>query len=261
MPRVVACARARGRSAAARNDSPSGRRARRRGARDRRASSGSSGSPAHPHSTVRSFSSSLNVTPWSTPYVAGSASAWTRPCNTWPPLRSALLTTASNTHIRRRSGSSACTRVTGCPPHRARRAPRASRRGPAAVDHVDSPPRAPCRRRRAPSPRPAPSPARTVRPHATPWVGRGPSPAPPRPRRRPPRADRACRRGSPTADAPPRWACRRRPPRRRRGRRAPAAWRWTRRPDGPRRSTCHGRGPRAGPSVVSTSSPARTQRR
>ncbi|AQZ61131.1 hypothetical protein BKM31_06195 [[Actinomadura] parvosata subsp. kistnae] len=57
------------------------------------------GLPRHCHRTVRSLSSTEKQTPWSTPYTwpVGSGSRW-------PPLRSALLTTASNTAIRRTTG-------------------------------------------------------------------------------------------------------------------------------------------------------------
>ena len=81
-----------------------------RAARGRRRPRAASGRPAQPHSTVRSFSSSLKVTPWSTPSHDRAVGERRRTC---PPLRSALLTTASKTAIRRRSASSACTSVTG----------------------------------------------------------------------------------------------------------------------------------------------------
>src|SRR6478672_5245544 len=69
-----------------------------------------SDSPAQPHSTVRSLGSAWNDTPWSTPCTAPPGST-----RTWPPLRSALLSTTSSTLIRRSRSSSACPRTTGSP--------------------------------------------------------------------------------------------------------------------------------------------------
>ena len=58
-----------------------------------------------PTARVRSLSSAWKLTPWSTPKPRPPAIG-----STWPPLRSALLTTASNTAIRRSAAVSACTR-------------------------------------------------------------------------------------------------------------------------------------------------------
>ena len=66
--------------------------------------------PAQPHSTVRSLFSTCRHTPWSTPYTRPST-----PDRMWPPLRSALLTSTSNTAIRRSWASSACIRTTSSP--------------------------------------------------------------------------------------------------------------------------------------------------
>ena len=63
-------------------------------------SCGAIGVPRQPHRIVRSFGSTLNVTPWSTPWISPSGRT-----SRWPPFRSALLTTASNSAIRRRRGS------------------------------------------------------------------------------------------------------------------------------------------------------------
>ena len=103
-----------------------------------------------------------------------------------PPLRSALLMTASNTAIRRKLGR--------------RPACAAARRG---------------RRRRRCRSTAGPFPARAAR-RGRSSAGRSASRWRPTPRRRRPRARPACRRESPTAAARRRPACRRRRRRRRR---------------------------------------------
>ena len=112
--------------------------------------------------------------PWSTPYTWPSGIGMM-----WPPLRSALLTTASNTAIRRSAGSSR--------PHERRRGRRPGRRRSTA---------APCPGRTGPS-------RSTVGGTTRQPVASDDQVAPRSPGRP------ACRRGSPTAAAPPPPACRR----------------------------------------------------
>ena len=183
-----------------------GAEARRRGRSRRRVehldvSAAASGSPAQPHSTVRSLGSTWNDTPWSTPCTAPSGTG-----STWPPLRSALL----SDDVEHRHPAQP--RVVGVGQHhrlaaaaRARRGRAASRSGSAAgamtSTSVD-------RRRRlsthswhhARAERPV---AQDGRRHDVPAgrLGHGV--------RRDLAARPACRRGSPTAAAPPRPACRR----------------------------------------------------
>ena len=79
---------------------PPGRRAaRRRAVPAPRSPRPVSGLPAQRQSSVRSLGSTEKQMPWSTPYTCPSGIGMM-----WPPLRSALLTTASNTAIRRSAG-------------------------------------------------------------------------------------------------------------------------------------------------------------
>ena len=142
-----------------------------------------------------------SVTPWSTPYRWPSAIS-----STWPPLRSALLTSTSKTAIRRSGSVSSWTSDTGrswpSTPSKtcsqpvghlalARPGSTASCSGSGSCQQLDH--------------------ARAVRPVAAARsAARRPSRAPRRRRTPRPRGRRACRRGSPTAAAPPRSACRRR---------------------------------------------------
>ena len=128
-----------------------------------------------------------------------------RACSTWPPLRSALLSTASSTASRASRGSSACAssvRPAVVVPGRGDRQP--ARRQLAGGHEADQrlgvrPARPPTAGRR---------PARAGR-RAARSAAPGPSRWPPRPGRRRPRGRPGCRRGSPTAAARRGPACRR----------------------------------------------------
>ena len=138
--------------------------------------------------------------PWSTPYRWPSVIA-----STCPPLRSALFTTTSKTAIRRSGAVSSCTSETGWS-----RPSRPSKTWRQPVGHValaDQRDGLLLRVRLLPAA--APCPGRAGPSRSTGLAARRPSRAPRRPGTPPPRGRRACRRGSPTAAAPPRSACRR----------------------------------------------------
>ena len=159
------------------------------------------GSPAQPHSTVRSFGSAQKLTPWSMPQSRPSPSR--RQCE---PLRSELLSAASSTASERTRRRRECTTVTA-----SRRASRRRRRHASPQACV---PRARGRRRRR-RPRArtghrstaAPTRARAGR-RASRSAARRPSRRARRPRGPPPRGRQGCRRGSPRAAARRAPACR-----------------------------------------------------
>ena len=159
--------------------------------------------PAQPHSTVRSLSST-----WKRHAVVDAVERPSACGSTCPPLRSALLTTAS------KHGHPAQAGVVGVHERdRPRRRPSASSTREPAGRHGVRAARSRRGRRRASRRRRRTIHSWQARPErarrAAPSAARRPSRRPRRPRTPPPRGRPACRRGSPTAAARRRSACRR----------------------------------------------------